>query len=100
MRNSKLGLVVAALAVLPVCATGCASLANTPEQDAALSRWKACETIDTQLNRVLLDGRIFFWYEGGGSRQETLDCLSRAAKGGPVLPEPVAELRPRGGGGM
>ena len=98
MRSGKLALVVATLAVLPVCATGCASLANTPEQDVALSRWRDCRTNGTELNRVLLDGRISFWYEGGGLRLDTLDCLSRAAKAGPVLPEPIAEPRPRGGG--
>ena len=99
MGNSTRALVVATVAVLPVCVTGCASLANTPAQDVAWSRWRACRTNDTELNRFQLDGRIFFWYEGPGGQQETLACLARAAKAGPVLPEPVAELRPRAGGG-
>lgn len=95
--SGKLALVVVTLAALPVGAMGCASLANTPEQEVAWSRWRACRGSGTEVNRVQLDGRITFWYDGGGGRQGTLDCLSRATAAGPALPEPIAEPRPRGG---
>jgi len=74
---------------------------NTPEQDLALGRWDACESgvEGVQLNRVALDGRISFWFDGPGARQSMLNCLRLAAKDGASLPEPVADPRPGGGGG-
>jgi hypothetical protein len=42
------------------------------------------------------DGRIVFWYFGPGDRQDMLECLGRAAKTGPALPEPIADSLPRG----
>jgi hypothetical protein len=80
---------------------GCASLGNTPEQEVAWSRWEACQSRvgGTELNTVQVDGRISFWYGTGGDRQGALDCLRQVAKGGPVLPEPLAQPFPGGSGG-
>jgi hypothetical protein len=81
---------------------GCGvSFKNTPEQELALGRWDGCESQveGVQLNRVALDGRISFWFDGPGSQQSMLTCLRLASKGGPSLPEPIADPRPGGGGG-
>ena len=88
--------------VLSLVLAGCASFQNTPAQDLAWSRWTVCraEVTGTELNRVQLDGRISFWYNGPAQRQPMLECLRQAAKDGPSLPEPIADPRPgRGGGG-
>jgi len=85
-----------------VClASGCAGLVNTPEQDVALSRWTVCHArvTGTELRTVRSDGRISFWYTGADEAQSMLECLRQAARDGPGLPEPVAELQPAGSGG-
>ena len=86
---------------LSVFAAGCASLANTPAQDLAQARWAACraQVAGAELNRIQSDGRIAFWSSGPGDEQAMLECLRREGRGGPALPEPVAESRPGGGGG-
>lgn len=80
---------------------GCASLANTPAQDMAWSRWTACQTQvrGADLRTIQQDGRISFWYNGPENAQDMLACLRRAASDGAALPEPIADPRPGGGGG-
>jgi hypothetical protein len=87
--------------VLMCLVSGCAGLADTPEQNVALSRWTACHArvTGTDLHTVSLDGRISFWYSGGGEGQSMLECLRQTATTGPSLPEPIAERRPAGSGG-
>jgi len=86
---------------LGLLASGCASLSNTPAQDLAWSRWTTCHprAAGTEITTVQPDGRISFWYADGAERQAMHDCLVQLAKEGPVLPDPVAELRPGAGGG-
>jgi hypothetical protein len=93
-------MMAATVAVLSLTAS-CASLANTPAQDLALSRWTDCssQVSGAQLRYVEPDGRMWFWYSGAG-REAMLDCLRKAAKGGAALPEPIADPRPGAGGGM
>jgi hypothetical protein len=105
-RRAAMSLVLTT-GVLLVLMPGCATLANTPAQDLARSRWTACRTqvTDTELQRVQPDGRISFWYSGPGDEQAMRECLRRTAKGGPVLPESISEARPGetaggGAGGM
>jgi len=100
-RRGAATLLIVARGVLAVLAVGCASLANTPAQDLAWSRWAACRTQVTgaELNWIQLDGRIAFWYGGPSDGQAMLECLGRAAKDGPALPAPTSESRPSGGGG-
>ena len=59
--ESALGIATSALLLL---AGGCASLANTPAQDVAWTRWGICHTQapGTEIRNVQLDGRIRFWY--------------------------------------
>jgi hypothetical protein len=87
--------------VLSVLISGCASLANTPEQDLAWSRWTACRTQvpGADIRRVQTDGRIFFWFSGPGDAQAMVACLQQAGKDGPALPDPAPEPRSGGGGG-
>lgn len=96
-RCATAALVIATTA-LSLLAGGCASLANTPAQDLAWSRWNICHTqaTGTEIRNVELDGRISFWHYGPGDRQAMLECLRQAAHTGPALPEPVAESLPRG----
>jgi len=84
--------------VLSLMAGGCASLANTPAQDAAWTRWGTCHTRapGTEIRDVQLDGRIRFWYVVPGDRQVMIDCLRQAGSTGPALPEPIADSLPRG----
>jgi hypothetical protein len=100
-RRAAMSLILAA-GVLSVLISGCASLANTPEQDLALSRWTACRTQvpGADLRRVQTDGRIFFWFSGPGDAQAMVACLGGAGKDGPALPEATPEPRTGGGGGM
>jgi hypothetical protein len=97
LDSALVGINVAFLALV----SGCASLANTPSQDLALSYWTTChaEAPGTELNTVQADGRISFWYSGAGDGQIMIECLRQAARTGPHLPEPRSELRPTGSGG-
>ena len=96
-RRATIGLVVVSIA-WSLLTGGCASLANTPAQDEAWSRWAICHTqaSGTEIKNVQPDGRISFWYYGPGDRQAMVDCLRQAAGSGPALLEPVADSLPRG----
>ena len=99
-RQRSMTSLVMAMATLSLLAAGCASLANTPAQDVAWSRWTAChpQAPGTEIRMVRVDGRISFWYEGLADRRAVFDCVRLAAKDGPALPEPVAEPRECTGG--
>jgi hypothetical protein len=75
--------------------TACAS-ANSPAQDLAYARWARCSAPYTQLERVLVDGRIVFLSTNSADTQAVLQCLYAAGQAGPRLPDPVA-VRPAGG---
>ena len=50
---------VASVFIILVTAVGCASVRNTPAQDLAWERWKACDHFTAvTLDRIDLDGRI------------------------------------------
>jgi hypothetical protein len=84
--------------VLALLMVHCAALKNTPAQDEALSRWAACrsQVSGPDIRLVQLDGRIRFWSNGADDGRSMVDCLARAGKNGPALPEAVYETRPRG----
>lgn len=90
-----------ATAALWALAAGCAPLSNTPAQDLAWSRWTLChpQATGTQIRIVQLDGRISFWYTGPEDRRAMVDCIRFAAKDGPALPEPIADLQECSGAG-
>src|SRR5262245_3762137 len=92
---------VLVLGSLPSLASGCAYLKDTPAQELARNRWTVChgKVTGTELNTVMRDGRISFWYDGAGEDRSMMECLRSAARTGPDLPEPVAQLRPMGSGG-
>ena len=97
-RGFAAAVLVMAAGAVSLLATACASLANTPAQNVAWTRWSLChaEVGTTEIRTVQLDGRILFWYSGPGDKQAMLDCLRRAATAGPALPEPIGESLPRG----
>jgi hypothetical protein len=84
---------------LGILVSGCAGLRNSPEQETAYERWRACAppSAVVEIQRIDLDGRIWFWYVVEPERRDVLECLGKAGRGGPSLPEPVGVLRPRGG---
>ena len=54
MRRIVLGLVLVTAA-----SSGCATAGNTPAQDLAWERWRACDRFSTiSLDRIELDGRL------------------------------------------
>ncbi len=79
--------------------SACAGARNTPEQDLADARWRACAAPSdlVQIDRVEANGRIWFSYFLESDRQAMVTCLSKTAPGGPSLPEPVSTLRAKGG---
>ncbi len=79
--------------------SACAGLRNTPEQDLAYTRWRACEPPSglADIDRVESDGRIWFTYYMESEQQKVIVCLSKAEQGGPSLPTPVGVLRGKGG---
>lgn len=81
--------------------TGCASLANTPAQELAWSRWTACHprAAGAAIRTVQMDGRISFWYDGPADRSALLDCIRLPAADRPALPEPISEPRECSGTG-
>src|SRR5262249_49297908 len=89
------------LGALASLASGCAYLKDTPAQELARSRWTEChaKVTGTELNTVMRDGRISFWYDGAGEGRSMMQCLHSAAQTGADLPEPIAQLRPMGSGG-
>jgi len=80
---------------LALALTACASV-NTPAQDLAYTRWATCKAPYTQLERVLLDGRIVFLTSNPSDTQAVLTCLHEAGQSGQRLPDPVP-VRPTGG---
>jgi hypothetical protein len=82
-----------------IAVSACAGLRNTPEQDLADARWRACAPPSglVQVDRIEANGRIWFWYYLESDRQDMVTCLGKAAPGGPSLPEPVGTVRPKGG---
>src|SRR5206468_781104 len=83
--RSSLALVIVSLVAL---ASGCASLMDTPAQGLARDRWTMCHARVTgaELNTVMRDGRISFWYNGTGDGRSMLDCLRDAARRGLICP--------------
>jgi hypothetical protein len=79
--------------------SACAGISNTPAQDLADARWRACAPPSglVQLDRVDADGRIWFWYFLESDRQAMVACIVRTEPGGQSLPEPVGMLRSKGG---
>ena len=77
----------------------CSAVKNTPAQDEAWSRWAPCRSqlTGSDIRIVQLDGRIVFWSNGAYDGRSMVDCLARAGKIGPALPEAMYEIRPRGG---
>jgi len=85
--------------VFALLMAACSALKNTPAQDEAWSRWAACRSqlTGSDIRTVQLDGQIVFWSNGAYDGRSMLDCLARAGKNGPALPEGIYEIRPRGG---
>jgi hypothetical protein len=77
----------------------CAALKNILAQDEAWTRWAACriQVTGPDIRIVQLDGRIMFWSNGPDDGLSMLDCLARAGKNGPALPEAIYEIRPKAG---
>jgi len=75
---------------------GCATLANTPQQDLAYERWAKCKSPFVLLEWVGVDGRITFRYNSASAQQEVLQCFAAANRTGPPLPEPVGVRPPNG----
>jgi hypothetical protein len=84
--------------ILALLMAACAALKNTPAQDEAWSRWEACrsQVPGSDIRNVQLDGRISFWANGAFQGRSMLDCLARAGKNGPALPEATYATRPSG----
>jgi hypothetical protein len=76
----------------------CSTVTNTPAQDEAWRRWEACrsQVPGSDIRSVQLDGRIMFWADGTFQGLSMLDCLARAGKDGPALPEATYATRPGG----
>ena len=72
------------------------TLANTPQQDLAYTRWAQCDSPSGHLERIDLDGRIVFRFTTPGGKQEILRCLEEANRAGPPLPAPLALGLPGG----
>jgi hypothetical protein len=85
--------------IVALLMVACSTMKNTPPQDEAWSRWTACrsQAPGSDIRNVQLDGRISFWTDGAFQGRSMLDCLARAGKNGPALPEAIYEMRPRGG---
>ena len=75
---------------------GACALANTPQQELAYARWDQCRSLNGELLRIDLDGRITFRSSSAGQRQEILQCLAVAGRAGPPLPEPLGVGFPGG----
>jgi hypothetical protein len=76
----------------------CSTVTNTPAQDEAWRRWEAClgQAPGSDIRSVQLDGRISFWANGAFQGRSMLDCLARAGKNGPALPEAMYATYPGG----
>jgi hypothetical protein len=84
--------------IVALLMTNCSAVKNTPAQDEAWSRWEACrsQVAGVDIRNVQLDGRIVFWSNGAFQGRSMLDCLARAGKNGPALPEAIFATRPGG----
>ena len=84
--------------IVALLIVGCATVTNTPAQDEAWRRWEACrsQAPGSDIRNVQLDGRISFWANGAFQGRSMLDCLARAGKNGPALPEASYATRPGG----
>ena len=69
-----------------------------PAQDEAWRRWEACrsQVPGSDIRSVQIDGRIMFWADGTFQGLSMVDCLTRAGKDGPALPEAIYATRPGG----
>ena len=94
---SRRGLVSTPMIVV-LLVVACSTVTNTPAQDEAWRRWEACssQVHGSDIRSVQLDGRIMFWADGTFQGRSMLDCLTRAGKDGPVLPEATYATRPGG----
>jgi len=72
------------------------TLANTPQQNLAYTRWAQCDSPSGHLERIDLDGRIVFRFTSPGGKQEILRCLEEANRAGPPLPARLALGLPGG----
>jgi hypothetical protein len=75
---------------------GCATLANTSEQNLAYERWAQCSGPTVTLDSISVDGQIRFFHTNPVDRRDVVQCLSEAGRTGSPLPPPVA-VGPRGG---
>ena len=102
MRSILLGLFV-----MVVVAAGCATVGNTPAQDLAWERWKACDHFSMiALDRVDLDGRLVVTgYEHVAApftacvREAAAAQVRRGVSGGPT-PAVLVKLYECSGGAM
>jgi hypothetical protein len=84
--------------IVALLMVACSTVTNTPAQDEAWRRWEACrsQVTGSDIRNVQLDGRITFWANGAFQGRSMLDCLARAGKNGPSLPEATYATRPSG----
>jgi hypothetical protein len=90
------GSIAAVLGWLSLVLLAACAATNTPEQTTAYARWAKCGSPYVQLERIGVDGRITFMFSNPAAREEIVDCLAEAGRGGPQLPAPIA-IRPPGG---
>ena len=86
-RRARTALLLLAAAV----GAGCEYFRDTPEQDLANRRWRACASglRDVKLERVDTDGRIRFSYVALADRNRITACLEAAGADGRKLPEAI-----------
>ena len=84
--------------IVALLMVACSTVTNTPAQDEAWRRWEACrnQVPGSDIRNVQLDGQISFWANGAFQGRSMLDCLARAGKNGPALPEATYATRPSG----
>jgi hypothetical protein len=84
--------------IVALLMVACSPVTNTPAQDEAWRRWEACrsQVPGSDIRSVQIDGRIMFWADGTFQGLSMVDCLTRAGKDGPALPEAIYATRPGG----